>query len=492
MSFGVTDQGFVTKRLPDIKLEIESTIRDTFGSGIDLTAESPLGQIIGVFAERESKLWELAEGVYYSAYPDTAEGVSLDNAVALTGIVRQGQTYSTVEAIFYGVPGTLIPVGSIASVDGDPDARFVTSVPLTIGSPVDEVQKVSFGSTPASGAWSLVFMAQTTGSLAYNANAATVQTALRALSTLSDDLTVSGNYASGFTVTFTGADGSVNQASITVGSNTLLTAGAAPVSITITTETQGSPAQAIGELTAESPGAVAAPANSLTEIETPVVGWSSITNPLDAEVGEEVESDAALRLRRAASLQKAGSGTIEAIRSDLLELPDVDSVLVFENASLVTDGDGRPAKSFEVVILGGVDADIAQTIWQDKPAGIETFGGVTVAVTDSQGFLHDIKFSRPDEVPIYISIDLTVTAAFPADGEERVSNALLAYGASLSLGDDVIVYPALMAAIGSIPGIIDVAIRVGIAASPTLDNNISIDSFEIAVFDSSRIEVNVL
>lgn len=492
MSFGVTPTGFVTKRLPDIKAELEETLRGTFGVGINLQAEEPLGQIVGIFSEREAKLWELAESVWNSAYPDTAEGVSLDNAAALTGIVRQGQTYSRVDATFYGDSGTVIPVGTVVSVEGNSSARFVTISELITADAVDEVQKVQFGATPTVGVFSLSFLSQVTSNLPFNATATQVQTALRALPNLSDDLVVTGSIAAGFTVTFQGADGSVNQAPLTVNTNTLLTALGAPVSVTVTTITPGTRAEITGPLIAESPGAVAAPAGSLTVIETQISGLTGVENALDAELGDEIESDAQLRLRRMSSLQKAGAGTLEAIKSDILGLDGVEAALVFENDTLSVDTAGRPAKSFEVVVLGGDDDEIAETIWQDKPAGIQTFGTQSVVIQDSQGFERTIKFSRPTEVPIWVEFDLTITDAFPLSGPAQVEAAVLAYGANLNLGDDVIVLPALISALAGIPGITNVAVRIGTAPDPVGSANIPIDAFEIAIFDSSRIGVTIL
>ncbi len=81
---------------------------------------------------------------------------------------------------------------------------------------------------------------------------------------------------------------------------------------------------------------------------------------------------------------------------------------------------------------------------------------------------------------------------YPVDGDTLVKAAVVAYGDALGLGDDVIVYPALVAALNVIPGIIDVAVRIGVAASPTLDDNITIGSFEVADFDTSRVAVTIL
>lgn len=75
--YGVQPTGFVRKPLPVILAEIEALNRTEFGSGVIQTAESPLGQLNGVFAELAARLWELGEDVYQSYDPDQAEGNSL-------------------------------------------------------------------------------------------------------------------------------------------------------------------------------------------------------------------------------------------------------------------------------------------------------------------------------------------------------------------------------------------------------------------------------
>jgi uncharacterized surface anchored protein len=74
-------------------------------------------------------------------------------------------------------------------------------------------------------------------------------------------------------------------------------------------------------------------------------------------------------------------------------------------------------------------------------------------------------------------------------GAQEIENAILAYGENLEIGADVIVFPKLISSFSNINGILDVAIRIGTAISPTLDNNITITARQKAVFDSSRITV---
>lgn len=82
-----------------------------------------------------------------------------------------------------------------------------------------EIQVVSFsGGTANAGAFKLSYGGNTTGSLAFDASAGAVQTALRLLAGLSA-VTVSGSMGAGYTVTFTGLN--ANIALMTVVENTV-------------------------------------------------------------------------------------------------------------------------------------------------------------------------------------------------------------------------------------------------------------------------------
>lgn len=80
----------------------------------------------------------------------------------------------------------------------------------------DEVQTIYANMVPTEGTFKLQFKGEITAALEYGATALQIQTALRALSTISDDTTVSGtDLVTGMAVTFTGADGAENQPLIT-------------------------------------------------------------------------------------------------------------------------------------------------------------------------------------------------------------------------------------------------------------------------------------
>lgn len=489
MSFGLTVDGFVIKRLQDIKSECETSLRDALGNGINLLPTELLGQIVGIFSEREALVWELAEAVYNSQHPDTAEGVALDNVVAITGIQRLKATKGTGQGRAYGTLGTVIPAGSIVSVDGNPDARFVTTAEYTLAAGTDEIQNIDFSAVPDAGAWTLIFDGEETGSLAYNDAAAAVAAALNALPNLSG-VTASGNYSAGFTITFAGADGQQDQPMIQIGENTLTNTGI-QVTFSNVETTPGVLPNVLCELEAKTAGEIVAYADTLTVMETPISGWDSFSNAEDITPGRDIETDAALRIRRNQTLATAGAATVEAIRSRLLEIDEVTQTRVFENDTSVTDGGGRPSKSIECVVLGGTNADIADTIWEVKPAGIETHGDVTVAIEDSQGFPHDIKFSRPTEVNIYVIVNITTDDDFPVDGSTSIKTKMVEYAATnFGIGNDVITH-LLYTPLNEVVGIVDAEILIGIAPAPTSSNNTIIEDDQVCDFDTSRITVNV-
>lgn len=132
MAYGMTAAGFVRKTLDVCKSEIEDSYKGAFGNGIRLV-DSIFSFFVGVHAEREAEVWELAEAIYNSQYPDTAEGAALRNVVALTGHEELVATKSLVTAAtISGDAGTVIPAGKVASVNGS-GARFVTLTEVTIG-----------------------------------------------------------------------------------------------------------------------------------------------------------------------------------------------------------------------------------------------------------------------------------------------------------------------------------------------------------------------
>lgn len=236
---------------------------------------------------------------------------------------------------------------------------------------------------------------------------------------------------------------------------------------------------------------------TLSSIEVGIAG--------DAVVGRDEEEDEDFRLRRVQLLRSSGASTVEAIRAGLLDpviTPGVEQAFVFENDTDVTDGDGRPPHSFEAVVFGGTDQDIAQTLFDLKPIGIQTFkvagpNGVTVVIVDSQGTNHTINFSRADVITEHTIIDVSVVAAEfgggdQVAGEAQIRDAIKALGDTLDVGEDVIILRFKCVPF-TIAGVVDVTdIFIEDVDPPTDQINIVITQRELATFITANIDINVV
>lgn len=250
------------------------------------------------------------------------------------------------------------------------------------------------------------------------------------------------------------------------------------------------------EFEAEFAGTVIANASTITEISTPVVGWTSINNATPATPGKEIDTDAELRTRREEQLRVTGSATLDAIRADVLIDPDVLQCSVFENTSNAVDANGLPPKSIEVVVFDGTPPvmtanAIAQLIWDTKPAGIETFGLSSGTATDSLGNFHTVLFSRPTEIEIWVEMFVSVDISSGYAGAAALEDALVDLNLSdLSLGRDVIAARLVEVAM-QFDGIFDMTSppQLGFSAAPVGTSNLSIGVREIARLDTSRINV---
>lgn len=241
--------------------------------------------------------------------------------------------------------------------------------------------------------------------------------------------------------------------------------------------------------TAQLLGAQAAPAGTLTAIDTPVFGLQSVTNAVDAAVGRDEETDGQLRVRRDASTAYPSQSVADGINAALANLPGVTLSRVYDNDQPVADPDtGQAKNSVYVVVQGGADADIAAALLLKKPAGIPTVGAVLTSATDAAGRAHPIRYSRPTAVPIYVTVNVSQRAGFPADGAPQITAAVVAHGATI--GGEVI-QSDFYADIAGVPNKSVTSIFIGTAPTPVSSANIAIAYDRLATFASARVVVNV-
>ncbi|MEH8496889.1 baseplate J/gp47 family protein [Klebsiella pneumoniae] len=185
-------------------------------------------------------------------------------------------------------------------------------------------------------------------------------------------------------------------------------------------------------------GAMAAPAGSVNKINTPTRGWVSATNPQAATVGVAAETDAELRVRQSQSVALASLSPFDAVDGAIANVEGVTRHKLFENDTEVTDVNGLPAHSISAVVEGGDATVIANTIRSVKGQGVSTFGMTAVVVTDRYGNPYTIRFSRPVDVPVFVSITLRALTGYTSDVGDEMKAAVASYINSLAIGDSVL------------------------------------------------------
>lgn len=381
----LTSQGFTRTRLDERLTALQEAMRAIFGPTLNLDPDTMDGQALGVFAESQSNLDQLAEDVYHSFNPQSATGVALSRLVQLNGIRRIEGTYSTVTLRCVGSQGTVIPAGSLVK------------------------------------------------STATNA---TFETTEEAIISASGEIDIAARSAV--------------------------------------------------------KGAVLAPAGTLTKIDTPIFGWQTVSNLLDAAPGRNEETDEQLRLRRRASTSTSGQSIVDAMYGALTNIPEVRQAKVYENDQDAVDANGLPPHSIYCIVEGGADADILDTIWLKKTAGTTTHGTTAGQVTDSMDNPHMLNFSRPTDVDVWVTVNLHTRPGWPTDGAQRITNALTAWAvANQSIGEEVI-HSRLFDPVNTVPGISIDSLYIGTAADPAGTANVAVPFDGLARFDSTRIVVNVL
>lgn len=127
MTFALTLTGISVQTVDEVFDELAVALRAKTGQpNLDLSSTAPLGQVLGVVAEREVKRQQVARDVYNSRHPGRATGDALVQLALLTGTVKRGTTKSVVGTVVTLTAGTTLPAGSRANVDGDVTAAFET------------------------------------------------------------------------------------------------------------------------------------------------------------------------------------------------------------------------------------------------------------------------------------------------------------------------------------------------------------------------------
>lgn len=481
MTYGVTTNGFVRKTNEQIISDLENEWKTQFGQDSDLSEDSPNSILIGLIGSMADPLWQAAEDTYNSLNRNTASGVPLENAVSLVGIDKKGASASTSNVSFRGDNATSIPSNtqvkqsSTGLIFKTSEDKFITQgecnwIQITVATVSNDA---TYRFYINSNSYSYV----STGTATADEIVAGLKAVVEAA-------------AIGLTITDEGSGLMTIEATdkndiYDIAADSKMTVGKVQSQI---------------EVIALEVGKNEVAAETIDEISTAISGLDSVRNYYAGETGREIETDQELRLRTQQDIAVAGFNFVDAIRAKILnEVSGISYCRVYDNDGLTTNSDNIPAKSFETVAEGGSNANIAAKLFQMKVAGIQSYGDITVEVKDNQDVPHNIKFSRPSNLYMWVKVVIDSynnEEDFPADGEAAIKESILEFAEDYFNIGDVIVIQKFYKPLYEIEGIGSATITIASTSTaegtPTYGaSNINCSIKEKPLFDLSRIEVTL-
>ena len=243
-------------------------------------------------------------------------------------------------------------------------------------------------------------------------------------------------------VTCTGTPGSVIPAGAVVEGGGVTGASRWTLDLAVTIAASGT---VDASVTCEETGPTVATAGLISTITTPIAGWDSVTNAIEATPGRDIETDGELRIRRRESLAISGQSTLGSLRAAVLALPFLTDAAFAENATpspIAYSGITLPAHSVAIVVqpnpLTTTQVEVlASTIYARLPFGIRAYGiDIDTTVQGADGLPKAIQASYPVELQAAVTIGMRTADGFTfADIEQQVIAAVTAYFDGLGIAD---------------------------------------------------------
>lgn len=433
--YGLTKDGINVKRLDDILNEMHSNLSERWGVNTKQNPESLLNHILTNVADKIAELWEFGEGVYFSQYPTTAEGRSLDNAAQYGGLTRETATKSYYPIHCTGIDGTVLAVGTMIASTTNPPTQLSLTESKTITRSAFNKAGIKVAVTEAGS----VYTAAINGSV---------------YSFTSREGTNTVEILKGLAETIRGLVVSVDEESevLTIESEDPTSVNSLVLSENLTTDTVTS-VITFGTVVT---GDIRLPDKVVTNIVKADAGLLSVINLCGYIAGREEETDAEFRRSYADKIFNRSSMMLESIRSAILNnVQGVKNVAPYENVSSEVDAFGRPPHSIEIVVDGGDSAEIAKQILEKKAGGIGTYGDTTVIVAGAYDEDITIKFSRPTTIYTWFKLVITLrkNGTLPTDYVDLLRKTVIENMDEIDAGADVIPQEFMSELYAACPGI---------------------------------------
>ena len=478
MAYGVTDNGFVLKRMDTIIEEIHEDLTNGFGYNTRVMRPSFLDTLVTTFAGQIADLWEVAQDNYFAKFVSTATGKNLDNAAQYGGLQRASRKQSTYPLYCTGDDGTTIPSGAVVSTDTLPEIRL------------DAVSDIAISRSNFNSATIRIAVVEagkyiiTLNGEDYTYQAASDSTEADIIDGLKTAL-VDSEF-----------DFSDSEGTLTITSTSKTSSNTMSLSENLTTVSVTS----IGQFATEDYGKIVIPNGLVTKIVQNVPGFSSVTNQLNASYGRDEETDIEFRQSYLAKSAMRSNSMVDAIADAILEeVSGVESAVGYENPEDTTDSHGLPPHSVELVVEGGDAEEIAAVILEKKIGGISTYGSVQTNVVGENGETILISFNRPSYLYAWLKVVVHGDkSSVPSNYKTLVSGSVVDDIGSLKAGENVLIQTLASGIYADVSGVtyVDVAVAYSAdesytpEASEYKNQNIIISNRQMVKVDASRIEVS--
>lgn len=243
---------------------------------------------------------------------------------------------------------------------------------------------------------------------------------------------------------------------------------------------------------ATSYGEIKALSTSTFSLKTPSLGINSVAYNTSGTpvLGRNTETDAELRVRRADSTTYTASSILSSIKASVSRLDGVRYINAYENDTINTV-DTLPPKSFEVVVVGGDDNEIASAILSKKPAGIQAYGTTIKTVQDEDFNQYQVGFTRPTEQAIDLKLVFVATGQQTEEWINNLKSELVtAFSKIYNVGDSVYVY-RLYSVLNSHPEITNAtSFEVRKHGASTWASSVAIGKRELAQLSEANITIS--
>ncbi len=474
--YGVTEKGFVLKRMDTILEEVHEELAAGYGVDTRLLRPSFLDVLVTTFCGQIADLWETAQNSYYAKYPTMADGVNLDNAVQYGGIRRKAAQKTCYPLHCTGRDGTFVREGVIVATDTNPEIRLTSS----------EFQITRSACNSAS--IKVAVAQEGVYTIAING----VQYSYSSQNSLVEDI-LAGLKASVTDETYAlqiQENCLVLEDTMKTRSNMLV------LSENLTTEQ----VTTIANFYTEDYGKVVLPYGIIRKMINNISGFDAVTNLLEPVYGRLQETDIELRQAYIAKSALRSNTMVDSIVSELLNnVANIESASGYENDTDVTDARGLPPHSVEIIVEGGDEQEIASAILMRKAGGIWTHGSIKVSVPTDYGDSVDIRFNRPERIYAWLKVKLKGdTARLPVNYAELAILSILEDGSQMVAGTNLITQLLNDGIYGTVSGLTRIDILTAYSADKTYvpealdytERNIMVSTRQKISLDEKRIEVS--